>query len=128
MLSVLGAVMEIILSQFIKSLTESGLMTAEEVYAFLDSLPPEKKPNDGAALARALVRRGNLTKFQAQAIHQGKTRGLILGNYVILDRIGQGGMGQVYKAGTQEDGTCCGSEDSAVGGYQVGTCHPAVSP
>ena len=73
-------------------------MTADEVSAFIDSLPPDKKPEDGAALARELVRQKKLTKFQAQAIYQGKTRGLILDRYVVLDRIGQGGMGQVYKA------------------------------
>ncbi|MFH1264497.1 MAG: bifunctional serine/threonine-protein kinase/formylglycine-generating enzyme family protein, partial [Planctomycetota bacterium] len=45
-----------------------------------------------------LVRQKKLTKFQAQAIYQGKTKGLILVDYVVLDRIGQGGMGQVYRA------------------------------
>ena len=43
-------------------------------------------------------RQGKLTKFQAQAVYQGKTRGLVVGNYVVLDKLGQGGMGQVYKA------------------------------
>ncbi len=50
------------------------------------------------ALAKLLVRRHKLTKFQAQAIYQGKTRGLVVGNYLVLDKIGQGEMGYVYKA------------------------------
>ena len=90
--------MEVLLSQFIRALVASGLMTSEEIEAFNRNLPPEKKPRDGKALAQALVRRGKLTKFQAQAVYQGKTKGLILDNYVVLDRIGQGGMGQVYRA------------------------------
>ena len=45
-----------------------------------------------------MYRRGKLTKFQAQAVYQGKTRGLVIGNYVVLDSIGRGGMGHVYKA------------------------------
>ena len=90
--------MEVILGQFTKSLATSGLMTAEEVDSFIEGLPPDKKPEDGKTLAQALVHRGKLTKFQAQAIFQGKTKGLIMGDYVVLDRIGQGGMGQVYKA------------------------------
>ena len=90
--------MEVLLSQFIRSLAASGLMTSDEVRAFIDAMPPDKKPKDGRALAQELVRRGKLTKFQAQAVYQGKTRGLILGDYIVLDRIGQGGMGQVYKA------------------------------
>ena len=90
--------MEIILNQFIKSLAESGLMKNGDIQRFIDGLPPDKKPDDGAALARELVRQKKLTKFQAQAVYQGKTKALILGDYVILDRIGQGGMGQVFKA------------------------------
>ena len=90
--------MEVLLGQFKKSLIASGLMTAEEIEAFSDSLPTDNKPKDGAELAKALVRHKKLTKFQAQAIYQGKTKGLIMGDYVVLDRIGEGGMGQVYKA------------------------------
>jgi len=88
---------KVVISQFIEALTESGLMSADDVSVFLDSLPSEGKPDDGAALAKELVRQKKLTRFQAQAVYQGKTK-LILGDYVILDRIGQGGMGQVYKA------------------------------
>jgi len=90
--------MHVVLSQFVRSLTDSGLMTADQVRAFVEGLPPHKRPDDGAALARELVHRGKLTKFQAQAIYQGKAKGLIMGDYVVLDRIGEGGMGQVYKA------------------------------
>src|SRR5207248_7236943 len=34
----------------------------------------------------------------AQQIYQGRGKGLLLGNYAILDKIGQGGMGVVLKA------------------------------
>ena len=84
--------MKVVLSQFKKSLVASGLMTADEVEAFIDGLPPEKRPKDGTALAQILVRHKKLTKFQAQAIFQGKTKGLIMGDYIVLDRIGEGGL------------------------------------
>jgi serine/threonine protein kinase len=86
------------LEEFVRSLTDSGLMTAEEVQVFIECLPLENRPVTGEQLAKELYRCEKLTKFQAQAIHQGKTRGLVVGNYVVLDRLGKGGMGQVYKA------------------------------
>ena len=45
-----------------------------------------------------MIQAGKLTRFQAERVYQGKTKGLVLGNYVILAKIGAGGMGQVYKA------------------------------
>jgi response regulator RpfG family c-di-GMP phosphodiesterase len=45
-----------------------------------------------------LTRHGLLTEYQAGRIEAGTTSGLILGNYRILDRIGAGGMGVVFKA------------------------------
>src|SRR6185436_7556360 len=50
------------------------------------------------ALARVLVQQGKLTKYQAAAVYQGKGKSLVYGDYVVLDRIGAGGMGQVFKA------------------------------
>jgi len=45
-----------------------------------------------------LFKQNLLTKFQAQQIAAGRAKSLILGNYVLLDKIGAGGMGQVFKA------------------------------
>ncbi len=90
--------MAVTLQQFIDSLTQSGLMTADEVSSFLQSQPAEKQPNDAQTLAQSLVQAGKLTKYQAQMVYQGRPKGLVFGEYTVLDKLGQGGMGVVLKA------------------------------
>lgn len=80
------------------NLVRSGLMTAEEVRAFQHGLPPEKQSADAVELARQLVHGGKLTKYQAQRVYAGAIAGLVIDQYVVLDTIGEGGMGMVLKA------------------------------
>jgi serine/threonine protein kinase/WD40 repeat protein len=86
------------LDDFMRVLTDSGLMEQDELDAFIGSLPMDSRPENGKQLAQELHRCKKLTRFQVQAVYQGKTRGLVVGNYVVLDKLGEGGMGQVYKA------------------------------
>ena len=86
------------LEQFIDRLVRSGLMSAAEITAFQSSLPPRRKPADGEALARELYRANKLTKYQTQEVYKGKIKGLAFGEYVVLDKLGEGGMGVVLKA------------------------------
>ena len=90
--------MPISLEQFTKNLTDSGVMTSETVNSFIAALPADAKPTDGEQLAKWLVKEQKISAYQAQTIYQGKGQSLILGNYVILDKLGQGGMGMVLKA------------------------------
>lgn len=50
------------------------------------------------ALAGELIRRGWLTPYQVNQIFQGRGSDLLLESYVLLERLGEGGMGQVFKA------------------------------
>jgi eukaryotic-like serine/threonine-protein kinase len=85
------------LRRYRKTLLSSGLIEPAELLALERAWGRNQRPKTGQELAQALINAGKLTPFQAAEIFAGRT-GLVLGNYVILDRIGAGGMGQVFKA------------------------------
>ena len=87
--------MPVPLEQFVKQLEDSGILAGDTLKHFI---PPTASPKDGEELARELVRNKKLTKFQAEEVYRGKGKSLVLGNYVLMERIGAGGMGQVFKA------------------------------
>lgn len=49
-------------------------------------------------LARELIRLDWLTPYQANQIFRGRGGDLLLDSYVLLERLGEGGVGQVFKA------------------------------
>ena len=66
----------------------------------LDRFARDVQPGvaEPSALAAKLVERGWLTRFQAEQLLRGRSKSLLLGHYVILRRLGGGGMGSVYQA------------------------------
>jgi serine/threonine-protein kinase len=66
---------------------------------FLKKHPRAEPPQ----LADYLVNQQILTQFQSDRILQGKTQGLVLGPYTLMDSIGAGSMGTVYKAFSKQD-------------------------
>jgi serine/threonine protein kinase len=77
---------------FRQAVVELGLVDAEAFDRMASGFA-----SDLAGLARSLSRSRLVTAYQSAAICQGKLRGLIVGDYLILDKLGQGGMGVVFK-------------------------------
>jgi serine/threonine-protein kinase len=64
----------------------------------------EKRPGaEPTDLSEYLVEKGVLTPFQAERLLQGKTQGFVLGPYTLMDALGTGSMGTVYKALNKND-------------------------
>ena len=59
---------------------------------------PRERWNEPEQVADHLVAQRLLTRFQAERLVAGKTLGLVLGNFHILEPIGKGGISVVYKA------------------------------
>lgn len=84
--------------QFISGLATAGILDRDEWDSLEAAVPAIAKAADAASLAQALIAHGTLTKFQALHILQGKAKALVLGEYLVSDKLGAGGMGQVLKA------------------------------
>src|SRR5262249_30270118 len=88
---------------FIYELRRSSLIDRGQLDQVVGDYLKQTPRAEPPALADYLVQQNILTQFQAERILQGKTQGLVLGPYVLMDAIGQGSMGQVYKALSKTD-------------------------
>ncbi len=82
-----------------RSAVASGLITQDELDQTLAELRAEFKSNaiSDEQLENKLVAGGKLNAWQVEQLRNGRTK-FNLGPYHVIDSIGQGGMGQVFKA------------------------------
>ncbi len=88
-------------SRFWIAAQQSGLLDSQGLRACWDAIPPEKRDaveHLDRRLARQAVQQSLLTLWQAQQLLAGRTSGFRVDRYLLLELIGQGGMGRVYLA------------------------------
>jgi len=78
------------------NLSQAGLIDPNQHSALLDWIRGTRPEPQG--LGKELLRRGWLTLYQLKEFQKGRAKQLFLGPYIVLDLLGEGGMGRVFKA------------------------------
>jgi serine/threonine protein kinase len=84
------------LIDFFEALCRYHLLVPEQLDEVTRVLWPRSP--DARALAKELIQRDWLTPYQVNQLFQGRGDSLVLGQYVLVERLGEGGMGYVFKA------------------------------
>jgi serine/threonine-protein kinase len=94
--------MMVSIAAFVKTLQQSQLLESTQLNELSHTL--RQQFSDPRALARELIKRNWLTPYQVNQLVRGHGKDLLVGSYVLLERLGEGGMGQVFKARHQKLG------------------------
>jgi hypothetical protein len=75
-------------TSLLEALRHLGLLTADQLKE-AERLAPSQR--GGAELGRELAKRQWLTAYQAEELSEGRGPALLVGSYVLLDRLGPAG-------------------------------------
>jgi serine/threonine protein kinase len=88
---------------FVWDLRRSNLIDRGQLDQVIGEFLTKNPGAEPPALAQFLVGQNILTAFQAERLLQGKTQGFVLGPFTLMDSLGTGSMGTVYKARSKTD-------------------------
>src|SRR5437868_3994646 len=83
------------LVSFADAIRNSRILRPEQLRELRGLVRLCREPRD---LGRLLLERGWLTPFQVNEVNRGRAASLTAGPYLLLERLGQGAMGTVFKA------------------------------
>jgi WD40 repeat protein/serine/threonine protein kinase len=83
-------------ANLVVALRQSRLLSPAQIDEVVRDL--QARFQEPKSLARELLQRGWLTAFQINQLFQGSAQDLVLGQYVLLERLSETAMGQVFKA------------------------------
>src|SRR5579883_2120835 len=83
--------------EFLDVVQKSGVTDPAKLGPYVQALRDKRQlPTEPSKLAGLFVRDAVLTYFQAEQLLQGKWKRFFIGKYKVLERLGTGGMGQVF--------------------------------
>lgn len=95
-----SAVDAVTIELIVNRLVESGLLTEQQVYEYVEKLPVKGRPRSGEQLLSTMVRDRRLTRYQKDRLLEDDYRHLVLsnGDYEVQKLLGSGTFGDVFLA------------------------------
>lgn len=94
---------EIDINTLIRTLSESRLLSPEHLDSLWHNFRATLDTADALQFLQFLVQTGALTPYQAEQLRSGQASRIHCGSFTLLQPIGKGGLGTVFRAVGQED-------------------------